>query len=257
VRWGAVKALADGSLGSRTAMFYDSYSDSPGRRGIWVTDPEKLHGLVAGADAHELRVAVHAIGDEAIDAVLDIFAAVELKNGARDRRFRIEHAQHVRPASIPRFARQNVIASVQPFHAIDDGRWAVSRIGPERLKGTYAFRSLLESGAHVAFGSDWPVAPLDPLTGVAAAVLRQTLDGAHPGGWLPEQKITVEQALFAYTQGAAYAGNMEDRSGRLAVGCYADLTVLDSNLLTVEPATIGRAKVLYTYVGGRPRFSSL
>lgn len=256
VRWGGVKALSDGSLGSRTAVFYDDYTDDPGQRGIWVTEPQRLKQLVAGADRHGLHVAVHAIGDKAIDTALDIFSAVEAANGAKDRRFRIEHAQHVRPDSIPRFARQKVVASVQPYHAIDDGRWAVKRIGPQRLNGTYAFRSLIDSGAHVAFGSDWPVAPLDPLTGVVAAVLRQTTDGANPEGWLPDQRVTVEQALHAYTSEAAYAGFMEDRSGKLAVGNYADLTILDTNLLKVEPALISKAKVLYTFVDGRQRFAS-
>ena len=256
VRWGGVKGLADGSLGSRTAKFYDAYADAPTERGIWVTEPEALQERVLAADERKLQVVVHAIGDRAIDTALDTFAAVERANGIRDRRFRIEHAQHLRPDSIPRFARQKVIASVQPYHAIDDGRWAVRRIGEARLRGTYAFKSLLESGARVAFGSDWPVAPLDPLTGVAAAVLRQTIDGANPEGWLLDQKVTVEQSLSAYTSATAFAGFMEDRTGRLALGHYADLAILDSDLLRVAAGAIAKAKVLHTYVGGRQRFTS-
>jgi hypothetical protein len=201
-------------------------------------------------------VATHAIGDLANDDVLDIYQAVAAANGPRDRRFRIEHAQHLEPAAIPRFARQKVIASVQPFHAIDDGRWAVKRIGPERLDGTYAFRSLMASGATVSFGSDWPVAPLDPLTGVYGAVTRRTIDGANPGGWLPDQKVTVQQALTAYTANNAIAGFMEDRTGRIAPGFYGDLTVLDQDLTSINSDAIPKAKVLHTFVGGKARYSA-
>ena len=256
VRWGGVKALADGSLGSRTAKFYQPYTDAPGETGIWVIGPDKLRELVAGADAHHLQVAVHAIGDQAIDTTLDVFDSVTAAHGARDRRFRMEHAQHIRPASVGRFVRQGVIASVQPYHAIDDGRWAVKRIGAGRLAGTYAFRSLIESGAHVALGSDWPVAPLDPLTGLSAAVLRQTIDGQNPTGWIPEQRISVLQALTGYTAGVAYAGYMESKTGRLAENYYADIAVLDTDLLHVDPAKLLDAKVLHTYVGGELRFTA-
>ena len=172
----------------------------------------------------------------------------------RDRRFRIEHAQHLAPAAIARFARQQVIASMQPYHAIDDGRWAIQRVGAERLKGTYAFKSLLDAGAKVAFGSDWPVAPLDPLTGVAAAVLRQTIDGTNPGGWLPEQKLTMAQALHAYTATNAYAGFQDDRIGRIAPGMLADFVVMDADLFAIDPAAIGGTKVLRTIVNGTERF---
>jgi predicted amidohydrolase YtcJ len=254
VRWGAVKGLSDGSLGSRTAVFHDDYTDAPGQRGVRVIGLEDLRTFVTAADAHQLHVAVHAIGDEANDNVLDLFAEVARKNGPRDRRFRIEHAQHLSQAAIPRFAKQGVIASVQPYHAIDDGRWAVQRIGAPRLRGTYAFRSLLDSGAKVTFGSDWSVAPLDPLTGVYAAVTRRTIDDANPGGWLPEQKITAEQALTCYTSNNAFAGFMDDRSGRIANGCLADIAVFDTDLLAVDPAKIPGAKVLRTFVGGRQRF---
>jgi predicted amidohydrolase YtcJ len=188
--------------------------------------------------------------------VLDIFKAVAATNGPRDRRFRIEHAQHLQPAAIPRFAQQGVIASVQPYHAIDDGRWAVKRIGEARLKGTYAFESLINSGAHVTFGSDWPVAPLDPIQGIHAAVARETIDGANPGGWLPDEKVTVEQALMAYTVGNAYAGFQENRVGRIAPDYLADIVVIDRDPTTVAPADIPKARILYTFVAGQQRYEA-
>jgi predicted amidohydrolase YtcJ len=254
VRWGGMKGLADGSLGSRTALFHRPYDDAPGSRGIRVNTLEHLREWVLQADRRNLNVSVHAIGDEANDDILDLYADVAKTNGPRDRRFRVEHAQHLTPAAIPRFARQQVIASVQPYHAIDDGRWAIQRVGAERLKGTYAFKSLLDSGARVCFGSDWPVAPFAPLTGIAAAVLRQTIDGANPGGWLPEQRITVERALIAYTATNAYAGFQEDRLGRLVPGYLADLVVLDKDLLRIDPQQITSASVLRTIVDGKERF---
>ena len=256
VRWGAMKALADGSLGSRTAVFHDHYDDAPDQTGVRVTTLANLREWITAADAHGLHVTTHAIGDQANDDVLDIYEAVAAKNGPKDRRFRIEHAQHLSATAIPRFARQKVIASVQPYHAIDDGRWAVKRIGPERLKGTYAFKSLMDAGATVTFGSDWPVAPLDPLTGVYGAVTRRTIDGANPNGWLPEQKVTVEQALTAYTTNNAFAGFMDDRTGKVAPGYYADLTVLDADLTTIDPLKIPDVKVLHTFVGGKARYSA-
>jgi predicted amidohydrolase YtcJ len=256
VRWGAVKGLADGSLGSRTAVFRDPYTDAPDTSGVRVMALDELRRNVLDADRAEIHVTVHAIGDLANDDVLDVFQAAVATHGPRDRRFRIEHAQHIRPASIPRFARQGVIASVQPYHAIDDGRWAVKRIGEARLDGTYAFASLFDSGATVTFGSDWPVAPLDPIQGVHAAVLRQTIDGANPGGWLPEEKVTVEQALAAYTVANAHAGFQENLVGRIATGYLADIAVIDRDLTRVPPAEIQQARVLATYVGGRARYES-
>ncbi|MBO9499565.1 MAG: amidohydrolase [Novosphingobium sp.] len=256
VRWGALKGLMDGSLGSRTALFRDPYTDAPDSHGIALDPPEKMEEWIGHGDAAGLHVTTHAIGDLANRELLDIYARVAAKNGARDRRFRIEHAQHLDPADIPRFARQGVLASVQPYHAIDDGRWAVKRIGPDRLHGTYAFHSLIASGARVNFGSDWPVAPLDPLTGVEAAVLRRTIDGANPGGWLPEERVTVEQALHAYTATNAYAGFQEDRLGRLAPGMIADFVVLDADLTAIDPAKITSAKILRTIINGREAFAT-
>jgi predicted amidohydrolase YtcJ len=254
VRWGGLKGLADGSLGSRTALFHEGYTDAPGQRGVRVIGSEDLRAWVTAADARGLHITVHAIGDQANDEVLDLFAAVEKKNGPRDRRFRIEHAQHLSPAAISRFAKQKVVASVQPFHAIDDGRWAVERIGAKRLQGTYAFHSLLATGATVTFGSDWPVAPLDPLIGIYAAITRRTIDDKNPGGWIPKEKITAEQALVCYTRNNAYAGFMDDRTGLIAPGYLADITVLDADLLKIDPLKIPKVKVLHTFVGGEPRF---
>lgn len=256
VRWGALKGLVDGSLGSRTAVFRDPYADNPSVHGIYRTPPEKLRDLILNADAAGLHITVHAIGDEGNDKVLGMFEEAIAKNGVRDRRFRIEHAQHLLAVDVPRFAKLNVIASMQPYHAIDDGRWAIKPLGPERLHGAWAIRSLLDAKAKVTFGSDWPVAPIDPLLGVAAAVLRQTIDGANPSGWVPEQRISVQEALTAYTTANAYAGFQEDRLGLIAPGYIADLTVLDTDLTTCAPEQITKAKVLSTLVDGQVRFGT-
>lgn len=256
VRWGGLKVLSDGSLGSRTALFHAPYDDAPQTRGLTVTSEQDLREWMTQADKQGLQVAAHAIGDEANDLVLDLMAQVARANGPRDRRYRIEHAQHLSPQAIARFAKQNVVPSMQPYHAIDDGRWAINRIGAERLKGTYAFGSLFAAGARVSFGSDWPVAPFNPLTGIAAAVLRQTIDGKNPQGWLPEQRVTVEQALTAYTATNAYVGFQDDRLGRLAAGYLADFAVLDSDLLTMDPQKIADARVLRTVVDGKERFAA-
>jgi predicted amidohydrolase YtcJ len=196
-------------------------------------------------------VIVHAIGDRAIRTQLDIFQRVEREDGPRDRRFRVEHAQHIAPPDMSRFAELGVIASVQPYHAIDDGRWAEKVIGHERGKGTYAFRSLLDKHTRLAFGSDWPVAPATPLEGIYAAVTRRTLDGAHPGGWYPEQKIGVEDALRAYTSGGAYASYDERDKGTLERGRFADFAMIDRDITRTPPEEIVQARVVMTVVGGR------
>jgi predicted amidohydrolase YtcJ len=198
---------------------------------------------------------VHAIGDRANAELLDVFERVAKKNGPRDRRFRVEHAQHLRPSDIARFARQGVVASMQPYHAIDDGRWAEKRIGLERCRTTYAFRSLLDSGALLAFGSDWDVAPLSAIAGIDAAVNRRTLDGRNPKGWIPGQKIRVEEALRAYTTSAARAGFAEGEKGSLAVGRLADFVVLSRDVLSISPGEIPEVQVDATVVGGRVVYS--
>ncbi len=256
VRWGTLKCVSDGSLGARTARFHEPYVDAPDQRGVWTTRVEDMREWIPAADAAGLAIDTHAIGDEANDVVLDIYADTARRNGPRDRRFRIEHAQHLSPGTWTRMAQQKVIASVQPYHAVDDGRWAVKRIGEERLNRTYAFRSLLEAGVTTCFGSDWPVAPIDPLTGIDAAVQRHTIDGANPGGWHPEQRVSVEAALVAYTHAAAFAGFQEDRLGRLAPGYLADVVVIDRNLLTVPADQYLKAGVLRTFVDGKERFTA-
>ena len=254
VRWGGMKGLVDGSLGSRTALFHDPYHDAPDESGITVTDPADLEEWILAADRAGLHLSVHAIGDLANEMLLDMYARTIAKNGPRDRRFLVEHAQHLEPSSVPRFAELGVIPAMQPYHAIDDGRWAVKRIGEERLDGTYAFRSLLEAGARLSFGSDWPVAPLDPRTGIEAAVLRRTIDGANPDGWLPGQKLAVEEALRAYTATNAYAGFQEDRLGRILPGFLADFVVLGANLFETDPTAIHEAPILRTVVDGVQRY---
>ena len=249
-RLGGLKAFVDGSLGSHTALMLEPFTDAPGDRGLEVSDPASLERWVRGADSAGLQVMIHAIGDRAIRNLLDLYERVAQANGPRDRRFRIEHAQHIAPADLPRFARLGVIASMQPYHAIDDGRWAERVIGPERAKGTYAFRSLIDHGARLAFGSDWFVAPPTPIEGIYAAVTRRTLDDRQPGGWVPEQRITVEEALRAYTSGSAHAEFTETDKGVLRRGMLADFTMLDRDLTAVDPNTIREARVMLTVVGG-------
>jgi hypothetical protein len=255
LRVAGVKGYVDGSLGSTTALFYQPYNDAPETRGLLVTPEDSLRAWIGGADSAGLQVVVHAIGERANGLLLEIYDSVARAHGPRDRRFRIEHAQHLRRGDISRLARSGVMASMQPYHAIDDGRWAEKRIGPERIKTTYAFRSLLDNGGRLGFGSDWTVAPLDPLLGIYAAVTRRTLDGKHPGGWVPDQKITVEEALRAYTTSNAWGIYAEGSRGKLAPGYDADLVLLDQDLTAVPPEALERAAVRATVVGGRVVFS--
>jgi predicted amidohydrolase YtcJ len=248
---GVLKAYVDGSLGSHTAAFFEPFTDAPNDRGLLVNTPEDLYAWVSGADRAGLHVAVHAIGDRAINLILGIFERVAAENGPRDRRFRVEHAQHIAPADIPRFAALGVIPSMQPYHAIDDGRWADKVIGAKRSQTTYAFRSLLDARARLAFGSDWYVAPPTPLEGIYAAVTRRTIDEKQPGGWVPEQKITVEDALRGYTIGSAYAEFAEGEKGSLERGKLADFVLIDRDLTRVQPETIRDARVMMTVIGGR------
>ena len=253
VRTGGLKAFADGSLGSSTALFFEPYLADPGTRGLAmdILTDGRLERWAVAADRAGLQLAIHAIGDSAISRVLDIYEKVAAANPARDRRFRIEHAQHVHPRDFARFARLGVIAVAQPFHAIDDGRWAEGRIGRERCRTTYPFRSFLDNGVRLCFGSDWTVAPLNPVLGIYAAVTRRTTDGAHPGGWYPEQKITVEEAIEASTLTSAYACFEEKERGSITPGKLADLVLLSDDILTVDPARIEHTRVLLTVVDGR------
>ncbi len=251
---GGLKGFADGSLGSTTALFFAPYLDAPNTSGLPSDEmfPEsKMRDRIIGADKAGLQVAIHAIGDKANKTILDFFAEAEKQNGARDRRFRIEHAQHLRMEDIKRFASQRVIASMQPYHAIDDGRWAENRIGAERAKGTYAFRSLIDAGAVLAFGSDWFVAPMEPLMGIYAAVTRRTLDDKRPNGWVPEQKITVAEAVKAFTLGSAFASFDEKVKGSIEVGKLADFAVLSADIFKINPVEIEKAKVVMTIFDGK------
>lgn len=254
LRIGANKAFADGSLGSTTAYFFEPYLDDPKTKGLLADDMiplSKMRDRLMGLDAAGMQACVHAIGDQAISMVLDLFAEVESKNGAKDRRFRIEHAQHIAQKDFMRFRQLDVIASVQPYHAIDDGRWAEKRIGPEVLRGTYAFRTLLNDKVRLAFGTDWTVAPLNPLLTIYAAVTRETLDGKHPDGWLPGQKLTVAEAVEAYTMGSAYAEFQEKEKGSITPGKLADLVLLSDNIFKVQPDAIKDVTVVMTMVGGK------
>lgn len=248
---GTLKEFVDGSLGSHTAAFFKPFEDTPKDSGFFVIQEPELYKRIKSADSAGLQVMVHAIGDKAIHTLLNIFERVIKENGEHERRFRIEHAQHIDPDDIGRFASLNVIPSMQPYHSIDDGRWAEKVIGHKRSETTYAFRSLFDANARVAFGSDWFVAPPAPLEGIYAAVTRRTLDDKNPDGWIPEQKITVEQALRAYTTNAAYSSFDEDIKGSLEKGKLADFVVLDKDIFTVSPETIRDVQVLRTVVGGK------
>src|SRR5213595_201864 len=257
VKIGGVKGFMDGSAGSRTAYFFEPYSDSAGYRGLLQHPEADMRSWIGNADSAGLQIAVHAIGDRANAILLSIYDSLARAHGRRDRRFRVEHAQHLRPQDIPQFGNLGVIASMQPYHAIDDGRWVEQRIGPVRIKTTYAFRTLLDTGAKLAFGSDWTVAPLDPLAGVYAAVTRRTLDGKNPNGWVPEQKITVGEAFRAYTGGNAFATFDEKQRGALAPGYYADVVVVDRNLFATPAESLAAARVRVTIVGGKVVYERL
>jgi hypothetical protein len=259
LRLGGLKAFMDGSLGSTTALFFEPFTDAPQTAGLMVDDniPEgKLKENIKAADKAGLQCSIHAIGDRANNILLDYFEEAARENGPRDRRFRIEHAQHLTQSDISRFARLGVIASMQPYHAIDDGRWAEKRIGPVRIKTTYAFRSLINAGATLVFGSDWYVAPLSPILGIHAAVTRQTIDGRNPAGWVPEQKITVEEAARAYTASCAYAEFAEKEKGTIEAGKLMDVAVLSQDIFKINPNDIQKTKVAYTIVGGRVVFGN-
>ncbi|MBV9033877.1 MAG: amidohydrolase [Acidobacteriaceae bacterium] len=251
---GGLKGFADGSLGSTTALLFQPYLDSPNTSGIpsaELSNPQEMFRNIEGADAAGLQIAIHAIGDKANNTILGFYDRLQQEHGPRDRRLRIEHAQHLTAADIPRFGQLGVIASMQPYHAIDDGRWAEKRIGPERAKTTYAFRALLDTGAILAFGSDWDVAPMTPLMGIYGAVTRRTLDGKRPNGWVPEQKITVAEAVKAYTMGSAYASFEEKLKGSIEPGKLADLVVLTDDIFTVDPVKIADTKVYMTIFDGK------
>ena len=254
LRIGAVKAYADGSLGSGTAYFYEPFLNQGNNRGLLS---DEMHPIALmrdrymTADSAGLQICTHAIGDEGISTILDLYADVVKAHGDADRRFRIEHAQHMAAKDFDRFAQLHVIASVQPYHAIDDGRFAESHIGHDRASRTYAFRTFLNHGVRLAFGTDWEVAPLDPLLTVYAAVTRATLDGKNPHGWFPDQKLSVAETIEAYTMGSAYAEFQENKKGSITPGKLADIVLLSDDIFSIDPGRIRDTKVLKTFVGGK------
>jgi predicted amidohydrolase YtcJ len=254
IRLGAIKILADGSMGAGTAAFFEPYADDPKTSGLLLYPIPELERLVMAADTAGFQLAVHAIGDRANALVLDAFSKALAKNGARDRRLRIEHAQVVRSEDVARYKSLGVIASIQPSHCIDDMRWAEKRIGAARTQGAYRFRSFLSAGVPVAFGTDWPVEILDPRVGLYAAVTRELPTGGPAGGWHPDEKLTLAEALDLYTRGSAYAEFAEARKGTLAPGRLADLVVFDKDLFTIPSREILATPVDLTVVGGRVVF---
>ncbi len=253
----AVKAFADGSLGAGTAWFHEPYEDDNSNRGI-PTDilaSGELEEYALDADKNHIQLAIHAIGDMAVSRVLDIFDKVEKSNRQWERRFRIEHAQHISPDDFARMKRLKAVASVQPYHCIDDGRWAERKIGRRRAESAFPFRRFLDEEVALSFGTDWPVAPLNPLDGIFAAVTRSTLDGMNSDGWIPGQKLNVEEALTAYTYGSAYASFAENEKGKLEPGKLADIVVLSASPFDVPPEKIKDIRVLMTVVGGRIVYS--
>jgi predicted amidohydrolase YtcJ len=259
LRIGAVKAFADGSLGSRTAYFFEPFSDTPDNRGLLSDQMQPLtlmRDRMLKADAAGIQLCTHAIGDQGISLILDFYADIVHEHGPADRRFRIEHAQHMASKDFDRFAQLGVIASVQPYHAIDDGRWAEGRLGHDRASRTYAFRTFLNHDVRLAFGTDWEVAPLNPMLGLYAAVTRATLDGKNPGGWFPEQKLTVAEAVRAYTMGSAYAEFQENEKGSITPGKLADMVIVSDDIFNIDPVKIRDVRVLKTFVGGKIVYES-
>jgi len=253
LRMGNLKSFADGALGAETAWMDTPFADRPDHSGLAsadLMDSTSMFASIQGADKAGLQISIHAIGDRAVHTVLDLFERAEREDGPADRRFRIEHVQHLRPDDAGRFESLGVIASMQPYHAIDDGRWAGKVLGPERLHTSYAWRLLLDHGAVLAFGSDWPVAPLDPLLGIYAAVTRRTLDGKNPQGWIPEQRITVAEAVHAYTVGSAFAEHQEKVKGSLEPGKLADLAVLTDDIFRVPANDLEKVQVYMTVFDG-------
>jgi predicted amidohydrolase YtcJ len=251
LRTGALKGFTDGALGSRTAALLAPYSDDPSTSGILTNDPDKLRAMAIERDKAGFQINFHAIGDRANRVALDVFESVAKANGPRDRRDRIEHAQVLAPEDLPRFAQLKVIASMQPSHETSDMRWAGSRIGPDRAKGGYAWASLLKSGAHLAFGTDYDVEPINPMRGLYACVTRELPEGGPAGGWEPQEKISLDDCIRAYTSGSAFAQFEEGKKGELKVGEYADFIVLSNDLTKIPPAQYTKTTVLLTVVGGR------
>ncbi len=248
---GALKGFFDGSLGSRTAAMLAPYSDDPSTSGILRLDPAKAKLMAIERDKAGFQIAFHAIGDRANRLALDVFAAVLKANGARDRRGRIEHAQVVAPLDFERFRQLAVIASMQPSHQATDMRWAEERIGPDRSRGAYAWHSMLQNKVRLAFGTDFPVETINPMRGLYACVTRELPEGGPKGGWQPQEKISIEECIAAYTRGSAYAEFQDDRKGQIVNGKLGDIVVLSNDVTKVPPAEILATQATMTIVGGR------
>jgi predicted amidohydrolase YtcJ len=248
---GALKGFMDGALGTRTAALLAPYSDDPSTSGILTVDPEKWKAMAIERDRLGFQLAFHAIGDKGNRVALDTFESLLRVNPPRDRRDRIEHAQVVAPEDIPRFGKLQVIASMQPSHETNDMRWAEQRLGPERSKGAYAWKSLQSAGARLAFGIDYDVEPINPLRGLYACVTREAIEGGPPGGWIPQEKLLLPDCISAYTTGSAYAEFMDGKKGELRVGQFADFVVLSQDLTKISPKDFLKTEVLRTVAGGR------
>ncbi len=251
IRFGYLKGFIDGTLGSGTALFFEPYVDAPEKTGLAQMAYEELEKLVVTLDKAGFQIGIHAIGDKANHWVLDAYEKAQQLNGRRDSRHRIEHAQVLHGHDIPRFAALGVIASMQPTHCITDKRFAEKRIGTERCKGAYAWQRLLDAKAAIAFGTDYPVEPINPLEGLYAAVARKDRVGEPGNGWFPDQRLSMEQAIELYTLGSAYAEFMEDRKGMIKEGYLGDVVIFNKDLMTIPHDQIMSAKVDYTIVGGK------
>ena len=256
LKTGALKMVTDGALGSRTAAMLAPYSDEPDTSGIMTIAPEKLKAMALERDKLGFQLAFHAIGDRANRVALDVFESVVRVNGARDRRDRMEHAQVVAPEDIERFGTLHVIASMQPSHQSNDMRWAEQRLGPDRVKGAYAWNSIQKAGTRLAFGTDYDVESINPFRGLYACVTRELPEGGPAGGWQPQEKISLEDCIRAYTIGSAYAQFEEGKKGDLKVGKYADFIILSQDLTKATPKEILNTEVLQTVVGGRTVYKS-
>jgi predicted amidohydrolase YtcJ len=251
LKTGALKAFLDGSLGSRTAAMLAPYSDDPKTSGILRMDPAKLTEMSIERDRAGFQLAFHAIGDRANRVALDAFTAVAKTNEQRDRRDRVEHAQIVAASDLPRFASLGVIASMQPSHLLDDERWAGSRLGADRLQGAYAWHTMEKSGVHLAFGTDYPVESIDPLRGLYACVTRELPSGGPAGGWQPQERLSMDNCLRAYTTGSAYAEFEEKRKGTIAAGMLADIAIFDNDITRIPASQLLKTRAVMTIAGGR------
>ena len=251
IRFGYLKGFMDGTIGSGTALMFEPFNDNPSTSGLALIQYDEMEKMIIAADKLGFQIGVHAIGDKGNNWVLNAYEKAEKVNGKHDSRHRIEHAQTLQPSDIPRFAMLGIIASMQPTHCISDKKFCEKRIGPERAKGAYAWKSLADAGTIIAFGTDYQVEPLNPMEGLYAAVTRKDRLGEDGEGWHPEQKIKMDEAIKFYTLGSAYSQFMEDRKGMIKKGFLADIVIVDKDLLTIPANEIMKTKVDYTISGGK------